>query len=317
MEAMKCTHKPPGNANRDIRDACATLAETDCTKAADCTYNPWRHAYQVLKAAPSGCGTAPANLDFKVSDAYQPAVADQPGHDVAQRDRDLLYWHNAFRADPVALVPELEAMIPLFDGNTYNGQREYIEGPSVIAEAIAELKTIYNKHFEPLAWNQYLGAVAKEAATINGRDGTSDHHIYLTEDATEASSYRARIERAGQADSTTVFGESITTGVHEARQIVLDMVIDDGQTNARTRRLNRRQVFNENFHIFAAHTADHTKLKQIVHIEYADAIIGKASITLTHQYDTNAAMTAEICDRQCFEHPLCAEFFLHRPPGSN
>jgi hypothetical protein len=157
--------------------------------------------------------------------------------------------------------------------------------------------------------------VAKEAATINGRDGTSDHHIYLTEQATEATSYRARIERAGVEGSTTVFGESITTGVHEARQIVLDMIIDDGQTNARTRRLNRRQVFNENFHIFAAHTADHTKQKRIVHMEYADAIIGKASTALTHQYDMSAAMTAEICDRQCFEHPLCEEFFLHKPSG--
>jgi hypothetical protein len=56
-----------------------------------------------------------------VSDAYQPAVADKPGYDVTQHDKDLLYWHNAFRADPTALVPELEAMIPLFEGNTYNG----------------------------------------------------------------------------------------------------------------------------------------------------------------------------------------------------
>ena len=51
-------------------------------------------------------------------------------------------------------------------------------------------------------------------------------------------------------------------------------------------------------------------------MEYADAIIGKASTALTHQYDTSAAMTAEICDRQCFEHPLCEEFFLHQPSGS-
>ena len=141
-------------------------------------------------------------------------------------ERDLVSELNAARTNPSAYAAHLSATLPLYSGKLMrrdNGPAvQTQEGAVAVREAIDALK--HQAPVPAISASAAMALAARDLATDQGRSGNIGHT------GSDGSSTDARLARYGRWSST--YNENVDYGpFHSARDVVVDLLIDDGVPN--------------------------------------------------------------------------------------
>jgi uncharacterized protein YkwD len=129
---------------------------------------------------------------------------------------------NLLRHDPQSYVRHLEVLLPRFDGFLLERPgRPFLrteEGAPAVQEAIAALRAA--RPVEGLQWSPGLARAASDHVRDQGPVGGTEHQ------GTDGSDPARRMERYGQWRGAVA--ENIAYGENPAREVVVQLLIDDG-----------------------------------------------------------------------------------------
>ena len=187
--------------------------------------------------------------------------------DFRKHEKDFFIEINKARSNPKSVIPFLEKLLPLFDGNilTKPGQipLETSEGPYAVNEAIKFLKS--QPVVSPLILNSALTSAAKVHAEDIGPKGMDDHT------GSDGSTPLMRIERFGKWENTV--GENIDFGSKTGLDSLISFIIDDGVEG----RGHRANVFNSEFKVIGIYGAPHKTFETVLVTPFAGGIVGQTS----------------------------------------
>lgn len=159
-----------------------------------------------------------------------PAVAD------SEFARGVHEELNLARTNPQRYAGYLEQFRTKFRGKRYRLDRhtwvETTEGVKAVDEAIRFLSRA--KPLPPLTWSAGLAKSAGDLAKEQAESGSTGHNA-------RSGTMQERIERHGQWSGK--IGENIGYGPSGARQMVMQLIIDDGVSD----RGHRKNIFNRSF----------------------------------------------------------------------
>ncbi|MCE5279102.1 MAG: CAP domain-containing protein [Planctomycetaceae bacterium] len=174
-------------------------------------------------------------------------------------ERAVIAEMNLARTNPLfyaKLVKDLKARMK---GNTFVSAEGHKirtkEGVAVLDETIAYLEKVAT--VPPLAPSKPLSQAAMEHAKDTGPKGMTGHT------GSDGSSAKERIKRYGKPVHSS--GENISYGPTTAREIVLQLIIDDG-VPSRGHRLN---IFEKSFKLAGVAIAPHSHYGTMCAIDYA------------------------------------------------
>ena len=157
---------------------------------------------------------------------------------LSQAEKELILEMNKVRTDPkkyaqLYIQPELQ----YYEGNSYQkpGQIPFVtrEGKKAVEDCIAALSKMAK--VPALSPELGLSKAAKDHADDQGQTGQTGHT------GSDGSSFVDRIQKYGKGFSYA--GENIAYGHHEAREIVVSFLIDDGVPS----RGHRENILNAHF----------------------------------------------------------------------
>ena len=160
------------------------------------------------------------------SSGFAPALGRTPAEpDWGRLAREIAEETNRLRDDPASYVPYLEAWLPKFDGLVMERPgRAFLrteEGAPAVEEAIAALRAA--RPAGPLQWSGGLARAAGDHVRDQGPIGGTEHR------GTDGSDPARRMERYGQWRGAVA--ENIAYGENAARDVVLQLLVDDGVPN--------------------------------------------------------------------------------------
>ncbi|EKD27043.1 MAG: allergen V5/TPX-1 family protein [uncultured bacterium] len=166
---------------------------------------------------------------------------------------------NTVRTQPLSYVQYLESLIPLFDGKIFNrligNPLRTKEGVKAVNEAIKFIKT--SKSMNSLVMSEGLSKAALDHANDLGLTGLAGH------EGSDGSYAEQRINRYGTW--TIRIGENISYGRDVPRDIVSDLIIDDGVSD----RGHRKNIFNPDFNLIGVALGKHAKYGIVCVITFA------------------------------------------------
>jgi uncharacterized protein YkwD len=182
-----------------------------------------------------------------------------PAQPASQLERAVLREMNAARTAPKAFAAHLQRHRALFEGKRYRppGSTYFIitqEGPAAVAEGIAFLKL--QSPLPPLAWAEGLARSAAELARAQATSGATGH-------GREQLGMELRVERRVKWKES--LGENISYGPKDGRDVVLQMIIDDGVPG----RGHRANIFFPGFRLAGVACGPHPTLGTICVIDFA------------------------------------------------
>lgn len=133
------------------------------------------------------------------------------------------------------------------------------EGVAALDEAIAFLESA--RPVGPLRFNEGLALAARRHAQDLGPRGALEH-VGL-----DGAKLSDRLNRLGTWHG--LVAENISTGEPEARQVVIQLLVDDGVPG----RGHRRNLFNPDLHQAGAGSAPHRDYRVVTVIDYADGFV--------------------------------------------
>jgi uncharacterized protein YkwD len=178
----------------------------------------------------------------------------------AALDQDLagqvLAEVNLARTAPRAYAGFLREFRGLFRGKYFvlpgsDTRLQTNEGVKAVDEAIKVLSR--QKPLPPLARSDGLAAAAAELVTEQGESGATGH-----------GDMRERIHRHGKWNRES--GENIGYGPTEARNMVMQLIVDDGVPD----RGHRKNTFSTIFHTAGVACGPHPKFGNMCVIDFAD-----------------------------------------------
>ncbi len=180
--------------------------------------------------------------------------------DGADLSRQVLAEINLARTDPLVYVNFLREFRRTFRGKSYQlpGSQALVrttEGVKAVDEAIRFLSR--QKPFPPLTWSTGLSAAADDLVTEEGASGAIGHVGKAGEGP------QRRIERHGRWQRA--IGEDISYGPDEARQVVMELIIDDGVPD----RGHRKNIFSRAFSMAGVACGSHPGFGQMCVIDFA------------------------------------------------
>lgn len=178
--------------------------------------------------------------------------------DKVQKDIQILI--NEIREDPTSFIPTLEAHLKCFKGKHYKIPGTHVnvvtqEGPDAVIDSIKFLKK--SAPVSILKASHGLHLAAKDHALDIGSTGRTSH------EGGDGSRMSERIDRYGNWDHS--IAENITFDDTQASDIVLGMIVDDGNQN----RGHRKNILNPDFKYFGVAIAAHKKHKFVTVIDFA------------------------------------------------
>lgn len=166
---------------------------------------------------------------------------------------------NLVRSDPAAYAAHLERLLPFFDGDVLRLPGKLAlqtrEGPRAVREAIATLRA--TAPMEMLTAARGLARAARDHADDQGPRGGTGHT------GSDGSTMAERISRYGTWDIAVA--ENIAYGSSTARDVVVDLLVDDGVAG----RGHRRNILNPGSRFMGVGCARHTEYRVVCVIDYA------------------------------------------------
>lgn len=174
--------------------------------------------------------------------------------------KQVLTEINLARENPRGYAGYLRQFRRQFRGRSYllPGTHTLVqtsEGAKAVDEAIRFLSR--QKPLPLLGWSQGLAEAAAELADEEGKSGAVGHQ------GSSSGGPRERIERHGQWQGT--IGEDIFYGTGDARQAVMNLIIDDGVPG----RGHRKNIYTRAFALAGADCAPHPAFRTICVIDFA------------------------------------------------
>jgi uncharacterized protein YkwD len=167
---------------------------------------------------------------------------------------------NLARTEPRTYAGFLRGFRGQFRGKYYTlpGSTTHIqtrEGVTAVDEAIKFLSRV--KPLPPLTWSEGLAAAAAELAEEQGRSGATGHT------GRQSHGVRERIERHGKWDRQ--IGENIGYGPRGSRNMVMQLIIDDGVPD----RGHRINTFSTAFNTAGVACGPHPRFGSMCVIDFA------------------------------------------------
>ncbi len=180
-------------------------------------------------------------------------------------ERAVVQEMSDARIRPRAYAKHLRELRDAFEGTLWRRPGRVPlrteEGVAALDEAIAFLEAA--RPVGPLRFNEGLALAARRHAQDLGPRGALDHV------GADGSRLSDRLNRLGTWHG--LIAENISTGEPEARQVVIQLLVDDGVPG----RGHRRNLFNPDLHQAGAGSAPHRDYRVVTVIDYADGFLLK------------------------------------------
>ncbi|MBN1649565.1 MAG: CAP domain-containing protein [Spirochaetales bacterium] len=178
-------------------------------------------------------------------------------------EKDVILEVNKLRTNPAAYADQY--LVPRRDNYSGRLYREAgktdlrtNEGVAALNECIRALKAA--KPLPPLLPSKALSAASADHVKDTGPKGRTGHT------GTDGSSMRKRIERHGRWD--VLIGENISYGYGDARNIVIQLVVDDGVSS----RGHRRNLLGTKFRFIGTSVGNHRQFGSMCVMDFAGDI---------------------------------------------
>jgi len=186
-------------------------------------------------------------------------AAGLPHPDWRQLAREIHAETNAARRDPAGYAEHLERLLPHFDGTLLERPgRTHLrtdEGAAAVEEAIASLKS--RRPVPPLRWSEGLAAAAADHVRDQGPIGGLEHV------GTDHSDPDRRASRYGRW--ITGIAENIAYGENSAREVVVQLLVDDGVPG----RGHRDNILHPDWGVAGVACGPHSLYQQMCVMDYA------------------------------------------------
>jgi uncharacterized protein YkwD len=190
-------------------------------------------------------------------------VRAAPPESATAFDRAVVQEMSDARVRPKAYAKHLRELRPYFEGRLWNRPGRVPlrteEGLAALDEAIAFLESA--RPLGPLRFNEGLARAARLHARDIGPKGRIEHV------GSDGSRLSDRLNRLGHWQG--LIAENISTGEDDARQVVIQLLIDDGVAG----RGHRKNLFNPDLHQAGAGSAPHRDYQTVTVIDYADGFV--------------------------------------------
>jgi uncharacterized protein YkwD len=178
-------------------------------------------------------------------------------------ERAVVQEMSDVRVRPKVYAKYLRELRPFFKGTLWNRPDRVPlrtdEGVAALDEAVAFLESA--QPVGPLRFNEGLARAARLHAQDIGPKGSIEHT------GSDGSRLSDRLNRLGRWQG--LISENISAGEDEARQVVLQLLIDDGVAS----RGHRKNLFNPDLHQAGAGSAPHRDYRTVTVIDYADGFV--------------------------------------------
>ena len=172
---------------------------------------------------------------------------------------DIHHETNQVRRNPAAYARHLQALLPRFDGKVLQRPGRPMlrteEGPAAVREAIAALRA--QKPLPALRWSKGLAGAAADHVRDQGPIGGLEHR------GTDGSDPARRAERRGRW--VAAMAENIAYGDNPARQVVMQLLVDDGVPD----RGHRHNILDPRWQVEGVACGPHRDYRQICVTDYA------------------------------------------------
>jgi uncharacterized protein YkwD len=189
--------------------------------------------------------------------------AQVPAEKATAFERAVVQEMSDVRTRPRAYAKHLRDLRDAFEGTLWQRPGRVPlrteEGVAALDEAIAFLEAA--RPVGPLRFNEGLALAARRHAQDLGPRGALDHV------GSDGSKLSDRLNRLGTWHG--LVAENISTGEPEARDVVIQLLVDDGVPG----RGHRRNLFNPDLHQAGAGSAPHRDFRVVTVIDYADGFI--------------------------------------------
>jgi len=175
-------------------------------------------------------------------------------------EKEVYSEMNIARKSPEVYVQYMEERLKYFSGKNYKlpgaGYTMITnEGPPAVKEAIRVLKS--KKPMPELALSRGMSLGAMDHVKDTGPKGMLGHS------GSDKSNPFSRISRYGEWQTTA--GENISYGMDKGREVVMQLIIDDGVKS----RGHRKNIYNPAFNITGVACGYHKNYKTMCVITYA------------------------------------------------
>ena len=181
--------------------------------------------------------------------------------DWSSLEQQVIIEHNKIRQNPQSYIPILEKRLASMDadGNIPNGcgsncTFQTNEGQSAVQEAIQFLRQ--QQPLSPLKLSKGAAQAAKDHAVDQSENGGTGHV------GSDGSDMGQRVKR--YVKGITSLAENISYGQSTAQEVIMQLVIDDGNSS----RGHRTNIFNSERNAAGAGCSSHPQQSTICVIDY-------------------------------------------------
>jgi uncharacterized protein YkwD len=187
------------------------------------------------------------------------------------------YSQNRVRRDPKSLIPQLEAMLPCFEGTLYKKPGKINlrtnEGPAAIKECIDFLRNA--QPLPEFILSDGMSQACQDHANDIGPKSKVSHN------GSDGSSFSQRLERYGDWSGTV--GENCEFGGDTGDEVIISLLVDDGCTS----RGHRKNIFNPEFKYVGIGCANHQAYDHCTVLDYAAQYGPKGSKSQNSGFSSN------------------------------
>jgi uncharacterized protein YkwD len=195
-----------------------------------------------------------------------PVASSAPQSDYLTRlERDIVAEHNLARSDPASYAAYLHELKPRYDGQRFLESDSVVrmtqEGSAAVDEAIRFLESTAPLAFVHASRGMSLGA--RDLVADQGPSGSTGHV------GTDGSQPWDRVARYGDWEGE--IAENVAYGFDSAREVVVQLIVDDG-VRGRGHRVN---IFNPEFRVVGVSCGNHARYGTVCVITYSVGYVEK------------------------------------------